>query len=80
MRLQRLKWVYKEYPVYYLTLDAYDHKKLFANRGFHQAFIAFCKKSSEYEVAVGRYVLMPDHIHLFAVFGPESTSLSHWTK
>ena len=29
---------------------------------------------------IGRYVLMPDHVHLFAGFGPESISLSAWQK
>jgi putative transposase len=31
-------------------------------------------------VWVGRYVLMPDHLHLFAGFGPTSTSLPKWVK
>jgi REP element-mobilizing transposase RayT len=31
-------------------------------------------------VSVGRYVIMPDHIHVFARFGPESPSVSSWMK
>jgi len=29
---------------------------------------------------VGRYVLMPDHVHLFAVFRPRTITLSAWMK
>jgi len=46
----------------------------------HDAFIQFGLRASDYRVWVGRYVIMPDHIHLFAGFGPESTSVSTWMK
>jgi len=31
-------------------------------------------------VWVGRYVIMPDHLHLFVSFGAEAVSLSMWVK
>ena len=80
MRLQRLNRVYKDYPIYYLTLTSHDRKWLFANREVHQAFVTFGERAIDYGVAVGRYVLMPDHIHLFAAFGPNSINLSQWIK
>jgi len=79
-RLQRLKSIYKNSPVYYLTLTSHERKWLFANREVHQAFITFSEKAIDYGVAVGRYVLMPDHIHLFAAFGPDSINVSAWIK
>ena len=80
MRLRRLEWIYKRYPIYYLTLVAHDRRSLFANRDIHAAFIAFSEKAFDRGVAVGRYVLMPDHIHLFAGFGASSPNLSNWVK
>jgi REP element-mobilizing transposase RayT len=46
----------------------------------HDTFIQFALRAAEHRVCVGRYVIMPDHIHLFAGFGPESISVSAWMK
>jgi putative transposase len=80
MRLRRLERVYKNCPIYYLTLVAHERRPLFANEVVHAAFVNFGVKGLDYGVTVGRYVLMPDHIHLFAAFSPESISLSNWVK
>src|SRR5437870_2035326 len=80
MRPRRLEFVYKRHPIYYLTLVADERRSLFANLKVHQAFIVFSQRAAERGVAVGRYVLMPDHIHLFARFGPSSPNLSMWIK
>jgi len=80
MRLKRLEWTYKDCPVCYLTLVAYARKPLFANKFVHAAFIKFGETALHHSVTVGRYVLMPDHIHLFAQFAPDSVNLSGWVK
>ena len=36
-----------------------------ANTRVHGAFIYYAKRGLDHNVAVGRYVLMPDHIHFF---------------
>jgi REP-associated tyrosine transposase len=36
--------------------------------------------SIDRRVYVGRYVIMPDHLHLFAAFAPVAPPLSEWTK
>jgi len=46
----------------------------------HDSFIQFGLRAHEYGVSVGRYVIMPDHVHLFAGFRPESISVSVWMK
>ena len=44
----------------------------------HQAFVTFTKKAySDHNIAVGRYVIMPDHIHLF-VRGSDDFQLCPW--
>jgi len=80
MRPKRLSWTFSDFPVYYLTLVAHDRRQILANRDAHASFIVFAQRAIDYGVAVGRYVLMPDHIHLFAGFTPDSVSLSKWVK
>jgi putative transposase len=44
----------------------------------HAAFVAFAlQANSQHSVAVGRYVIMPDHVHLF-VRGPDDFQLGPW--
>lgn len=47
----------------------------------HDAFRAFSFRAhQERDVAVGRYVIMPDHLHLFVAFPPEGITLSKWVQ
>ena len=77
---QRLRWLFTEYPIFYLTACTYDRRQILARPAVHETFINFGLRAVGYGVWVGRYVIMPDHIHLFAGFGPESISLSRWMK
>ena len=44
----------------------------------HAAFVAFASQAnSQHNIAVGRYVMMPDHVHLF-VRGPDDFQLGPW--
>jgi REP element-mobilizing transposase RayT len=43
------------------------------------AFEQYARKAQEFHVAVGRYVIMPDHIHLF-VRGGHDFALTEWIK
>src|SRR6185369_3200637 len=76
----RFERIYYDCPIYYLTLVAYDRKHLLANGEVHATLISFAERAPDYGVSVGRYVIMPDHIHLFAAFTPESIALSKWIK
>ena len=79
-RLHRLSLLYVTNPVYYLTACTADRQRILANPRVHEAFTQFGTRATERGVYVGRYVLMPDHIHLFAAFATESLSLSDWMK
>jgi putative transposase len=47
----------------------------------HIAFRTYCERAGEFHIGVGRYVIMPDHVHLFVCFGAGSTvTLSGWMK
>jgi putative transposase len=43
------------------------------------AFGAYGARAQSFNIAVGRYVIMPDHLHLF-VCGPHDFLLAEWVK
>jgi REP element-mobilizing transposase RayT len=78
-RLRRLDVLYAaDCPVYFLTICTAHRARLLANVETHERFLAFCQQSPELAgVWVGRYVLMPDHIHAF-VSAQSSEAVSRW--
>ncbi len=79
-RLQRLTFTFSTTPLYFLTLCTHQRRTLLANRTAHECFDKFCCLASDRGYFVGRYVLMPDHIHFFARMIAGSPSLSLWLK
>ena len=77
----RLEIIFQKYdpPLYFVTFNTHRRKHLLANSKVHQRFIEFCRKGEEGGISVGRYVIMPDHIHLF-VANSSDTSLSQWVR
>jgi putative transposase len=71
LRLKRLDRLFTSRPLYFVTTNTEDRKPILANTQVHDAFRKFCQAGLEREVFVGKYVLMPDHLHLFVVFGDE---------
>ena len=59
-------------PVFFITACTYRRRSLLANAAVHEAFTHFSQRAyDEHGVAVGRYVIMPDHIHLFVAGPPD---------
>lgn len=55
-----------------------NEKGLLAKHEVHTAFVLFAKRAEcNFNVAVGRYVIMPDHVHLF-VRGDHNFRLGPW--
>ena len=79
-RLQRLKSLFTDCPIYYLTICTRDRRLILANPQIHASFRTFAENATGWHVLVGRYVLMPDHAHFFAAFTPLSPSLDRWIK
>ena len=51
---------------------------MLASDAMDKAFITFATKAySNHNIAVGQYVIMPDHVHLF-VRGPANFQLGPW--
>jgi REP element-mobilizing transposase RayT len=65
-------------PVFFVTACTYQRRPVLANKRVAVAFVEFAERAySEHKIAVGRYVIMPDHIHLF-VCGPDDFELGRW--
>ncbi len=79
-RLHRLSQLYVRSPIYFITACTEARRALLADAVTHDAFLVFARAAYDHGVAVGRYVLMPDHLHLFAVFAPDAPTLSDWMK
>ncbi len=79
-RLKRLDCVFPAAPIYFVTACAYARAAWLAYSQIHECLRAFCSQGNERGAFVGRYVLMPDHLHLFVSFQPGTITLSDWMK
>jgi putative transposase len=81
-RPPRLKQIFHSYdpPLYFVTLCTIHREKIGCFDGVHRAFEAYiCRARDEFDVAVGRYVTMPDHLHFF-VRGGDNFNLPQWVN
>jgi putative transposase len=68
----RLSSVFQCYdpPLYFITFCTKHRKKLLHNNTVHLKFKQFIQKSNAHGAAIGRDVIMPDHIHCFIRIAP----------
>ena len=67
-------------PIYFVTLCVEDRRPVLANDAVHAALKAFAVRGHEERgIAVGEYVIMPDHIHLFVRL-PAELRLTEWGR
>ena len=67
-------------PFFFVTFNTYKRCRMLARPEIHEAFRLFAKRAEEHDVAVGRYVIMPDHLHLFVAIPPRSITLREWVR
>jgi REP element-mobilizing transposase RayT len=67
-------------PFYFVTFNTYKRQSLLAGDEIHETFCAFSTNAQAYDIAVGRYVIMPDHVHLFVAFPRQSIALPTWVQ
>jgi putative transposase len=65
-------------PFYFVTFNTHERLRLLARNEIHEAFRSFCVRAEEHKVAVGRYVIMPDHVHFFLATPSVGITLSEW--
>lgn len=75
----RLPVVFQNYdpPLYLVTFNTLLRRPLLACGEVHQAFRDYAEHGFSFHISVGRYVLMPDHIHMFIRIGRDM-KLSRW--
>jgi REP-associated tyrosine transposase len=79
-RLQRLKWLFTDRPIFFVTTATQGRRHLLAQEHLHQAFREFCRNAAKRGGVVGRYVFMPDHLYLFVAIAPRGGRLSKWAQ
>jgi putative transposase len=65
-------------PFYFVTFNAHARLWLLPREEIHHTFRSFGAGAENHDIAVGRYVIMPDHIHLFVAFPITGPTLSEW--
>lgn len=80
-RPPRLDRLFQEYdaPLWFVTFNTHKRAQILATAAVHARFRAFAEKAAHRQITVGRYVLMPDHMHLF-VAGPRGFDLAAWVR
>ena len=63
---------------YFVTFNTRERLSLLERDEVHDVFHSFCVRAEKHNIAVGRYVLMPDHVHLFVAFPMTGLTLSKW--
>jgi putative transposase len=71
-RPHRLNLVYTNQPLYFVTFATRDRKKLVSLQRAQLALEAYGQRAAnKFNVALGRYVIMPDHVHLCLSIPPK---------
>ena len=69
-RLDRVFATYAS-PLYFVTFCTIDRKRFLTRPEVKEALEQFGRRGEDRGIAIGRYVIMPDHIHLFVQLYPE---------
>jgi REP element-mobilizing transposase RayT len=80
-RPPRLELIFQSYdpPLWFVTFNTHHRRRLLANSIVHDALITFGREGEIRGIGLGRYVIMPDHIHLFVRGGPGFV-LAQWVR
>jgi putative transposase len=79
--LRRLQTVWRKHPIYFLTLCTAGRQKILSTPSITCILIESWKASPQvHGWVVGRYVIMPDHVHFFASSSSEAKLLSSFIR
>ena len=76
---RRLDSVFYSQPLYFVTFNTWKRVEILANQAVFNAFVAYAEKNVAGGRAIGRFVIMPDHIHLFVRIG-QNNKLSDFIR
>jgi len=75
---QRFDTLYIRDPLYFITCCTYRRRHLLATSDAHDTFTRFAERGdADFGIAVGRDVILPDHLHFFVSLG-EDKYLGQW--
>ena len=79
--LSRLDRVWLEWPVYFVTTCTFHRRKILASRPIATVLIDEWKAARQrHGWAIGRYVIMPDHVHFFCAADPNAVMLEKFLQ
>jgi putative transposase len=81
-RPPRLDQIFQTYdlPLFFVTTCTIHRQKIADLERVHRSFQQYIARAyNEFGVAVGRYVIMPDHMHFF-VRGGDDFKLANWVN
>jgi putative transposase len=79
--LRRLRRVWAKHPVYFLTCCTHCRQRVLASPVAAAALVGAWRESPRVSGwTVGRYVIMPDHVHFFASAQAEAKPLGAWLR
>ena len=81
-RPPRLPQIFQSHgvPLFFVTICTLHRRNIPSLDAAHKALLLYgTRATKEFIVALGRYVIMPDHLHLF-VRGDRSFVLATWVK
>ena len=81
-RPPRLNQIFQSYacPLYFVTICTIHRRKIDDLDATHSAFRKYASRGeADFNIAVGRYVIMPDHVHFF-VRGDAEFNLARWAN
>jgi len=64
--------------ILFVTVCTKNRKEILANQHMHEAMLQAWRSAPRWRV--GRYVIMPDHVHLFCAPTYESEPLTQWIR
>jgi len=81
-RPPRLPHIFQSYSatLFFVTVCTLHRRRFPSLKTAQQALVVYGTRAiSEFNVALGRYVIMPDHLHFF-VRGDQNFVLGNWVK
>jgi len=68
-------------PFYFLTFNSFSRANILADAEVFETFNGFVQQAySGHAVAFKRFVIIPDHIHVFVAFPRDGPRLVSWVK
>jgi len=75
----RLERLYSDSPIYFVTFKTLNRRNILAHEAIDSALTEYAETGVPMGAAVGIYVIMPDHVHLFVRLSPDR-KLGRWEK